>query len=123
VLAKLGAVGCPFEVRRSAVAQYLVSMELPEAAGPTEPLPSIESAVGLMQSALLPSLQSLLALKAQGKVLTGGYRSGREQSLMLIMEAESEEEVLETLRSLPCWNDEADTDVARLHVIEELSGE
>ena len=105
------------------MAHYLVSMELPEAAGPTEPLPSIESVVGLMRSALLPSLEALLALKAQGKVIAGGYPSGRDQRLMLIMEADSEEEVLETLRSLPCWNDEADTKVARLHVIEELSGE
>jgi hypothetical protein len=103
------------------MAQYFVSMELPEAAGPSEPLPSIESVVGLMRSALLPSLETLLALKAQGRVVAGGYPSGRQQSLMLIMEAESEEEVLETLRSLPCWNDEAYTKVARLHVIEELS--
>jgi hypothetical protein len=105
------------------MAQYLVSMELPEAAAPTEPLPSIESVVGLMRSTLLPSLEALLALKAQGKVLTGGYPSGQQQRLMLIMEAESEEEVYETLQSLPCWNGVVNPEVARLHVLEELSGE
>ena len=40
------------------------------------------------------------------------------------MEAESEEKVFETLRALPCWPDVEDkTEVARLHVLEELSGE
>jgi hypothetical protein len=105
------------------VAQYLVSMNLPEAAGPNEPLPSIERVVGLMRSTLLPSLESLLALKARGKVVAGGYPSGSRQSLMLILEAESEDEVFETLWSLPCWNDVVDTEVTRLHVLEELSGE
>jgi hypothetical protein len=106
------------------MAQYLVSIDLPEATGPNEALPSIERVVGLMRSTLLPSLESLLALKARGKVVAGGYPSGPKQSLVLIMEAESEEEVLETLRSLPCWTDVANnTEVARLHVLEELSGE
>jgi hypothetical protein len=105
------------------MAHYLVSLDLPEAADPNESLPSIERVVGLMRSTLLPSLESLLALKAQGKVVAGGYPSGRGQSLMLIMEAESEEEVLETLQSLPCWNEVVNTEVARLHVLEELYGE
>jgi hypothetical protein len=105
------------------MAQYLVSMDLPEAAGPNETLPSLERVVGLMRSTLLPSLESLLALKARGKVVAGGYPSGREQSLILIMEAESEEEVHETLQSLPCWNDVENKEVRRLHLLEELSGE
>jgi hypothetical protein len=76
-----------------------------------------------MRSTLPPSLESILALKAQGKVVAGGYPSGPKQSLILIMEAESEE-VFETLRALPCWPDVEDkTEVARLHVLEELSGE
>jgi len=105
------------------MAQYLVSMDLPEASGPDEPLPSIEGVVDLMRSTLLPSLESLLALKTRGKVVAGGYPSGPRQSLILIMEAESKEEVFETLQSLPCWNDVVNTEVARLHVLEELSGE
>ena len=105
------------------MAHYLVSMDLPEGAGPTEPLPSIERVVDLMRSTLLPSLESLLALKARGKVVAGGFASGREQNLMLIMEAESEAEVFETLQSLPCWNDVVNSEVTRLHILEELSGE
>lgn len=106
------------------MAQYLVSIDLPEATAPNEALPSIERVVGLMRSTLLPSLESLLALKARGKVVAGGYPSGQKQSLVLILEADSEEEVFETLRSLPCWTEVANnTDVARLHILEELSGE
>ena len=105
------------------MAHYLVSMDLPGGAGPTDPLLSIERVVDLMRSTLLPSLESLLALKAQGKVVAGGLPSGREQSLMLIMEAGSEEEVVESLRSLPCWNEAATPEVTRMHVLEELSGE
>ncbi len=105
------------------MAQYLVSMDLPETSGPNEPLPSIEGVVDLMRSTLLPSLESLLALKTRGKVVAGGYPSGPRQSLILIMEAESKDEVFETLQSLPCWNDVVNTEVARLHVLEELSGE
>jgi hypothetical protein len=106
------------------MAQYLVSMDLPEATGPSEALPSIEGVVRLMRTTLLPSLESLLALKARGKVVAGGYPSGQKQSLVLVLEAESEEEVFETLRALPCWTDVEDkTEVAQLHVLEELSGE
>ena len=103
------------------MAQYLVSLDMPEAAGPNDPLPSIDKLVDLMRSTLLPSLESLLALKARGKVVAGGYPSG-QQNLILIMEADSEEEVFETLRSLPCWKEVVDAEVARLHILEELSG-
>ena len=105
------------------MAHYLVSMDFPEATGPGDSLPSIEKVVGLMRKILLPSLESLLALKAQGKVVAGGYPSGPKQSLILIMEAESEDEVLETLQTLPCWNDAVTKEVAPLRVLEELSGE
>ena len=105
------------------MAHYLVSMDLPGGAGPTGPLPSIERVVDFMRSTPLPSLESLLALKVRGKVVAGGFTSGREQSLMLIMGAGSEEAVVESLRSLPCWNEEVTPEVTRLHVLEELSSE
>jgi hypothetical protein len=41
---------------------------------------------------------------------------------MLIVEADSEEEVLGMLERVPCWDASA-TDVARLHAFEEISGE
>ncbi|MBA3791268.1 MAG: hypothetical protein H0X23_08525 [Rubrobacter sp.] len=102
------------------MAQYLVTMDLPEA-GPDGPLPSIEGLVGTIRQTVLPSLEALIALKAQGRVLAGGYPSG-QRSIMLIVEADSEERVLEMLQRVPCW-DMSVTDVARLYALEEPPGE
>jgi hypothetical protein len=100
--------------------QYLVTMDLPEAE-PDGPLPSIEGLLGTIRKTVLPSLEALTALKAQGRVLAGGYPSG-QRSIMLIVEADSEEGVLGMLERVPCWDVSA-TDVARLHALEDLSGE
>ncbi len=100
--------------------QYLVTMDLPESE-PNGPLPSLEGLVGTIRETIFPSLEALISLKAQGKVLAGGYPSG-QRSIMLIVEADSEESVLETLGRVPCWDASA-TKVARLHALEELSGE
>jgi hypothetical protein len=102
------------------MAQYLVTMDLPEAE-PDGSLPSIEGLLGTIRERILPSLEALTALKAQGKVLAGGYPSG-QRSIVLIVEADSEEGVLEMLERVPCWDASA-TDVARLHAFEDLSGE
>ena len=102
------------------MAQYLVTMDLPETA-PGGSLPSIEELLGTIRKTILPSLEALAALKTQGKVLAGGYPSG-QRSIMLIVEADSEEGVLEMLEQVPCWDVSA-TDVARLHAFEDLSGE
>ncbi|MDQ3639559.1 MAG: hypothetical protein M3426_16550 [Actinomycetota bacterium] len=102
------------------MAQYLVTMDLPEAE-PDGPLPSIEGLVGTIRKTILPSLEALSALKAQGRVLAGGYPSG-QRSIMLIVEADSEERVLGMLQRVPCWDLSA-TDVARLYALEEPPGE
>ena len=98
--------------------QYLVMMDLPEAE-PDGSLPSIEGLLGTIRETVLPSLQALSDLKAQGRVLAGGYPSG-QRSIMLIVEADSEEGVLEMLQRVPCWDASA-TNVARLHALEEFS--
>jgi hypothetical protein len=100
--------------------QYLVTMDLPEAE-PDGSLLSIEGLLGTIRKTILPSLEALSALKAQGKVLAGGYPSG-QRSIMLIVEADSEEGVLEMLERVPCWDASA-TDVARMHALEDLSGQ
>ena len=102
------------------MAQYLVTMDLPEAE-PDGPLPSIDGLVGTIRKTILPSLEALSALKAQGRVLSGGYPSG-QRSIMLIVEADSEEGVLEMLQRVPHW-DAPSTEVTRLHALEEVSGE
>ena len=100
--------------------QYLVTMDLPEAE-PDGSLPSIEGLLGTIRETVLPSLEALAALKAQGRVLAGGYPSG-QRSIILIVEADSEEGVLEMLGRVPCWDASA-TDVARLHAFEDLWSE
>ena len=100
--------------------QYLVTMDLPEAE-PDGSLPSIEGLVGTIRETILPSLEALMALKAQGRVLAGGYPSG-QRSIMLIVEADSEEGALEMLQRVPHW-DAPSTEVTRLHALEEVSGE
>jgi hypothetical protein len=102
------------------MAHYLVTMDLPEAE-PDGSLPSIEGLLGTIRKTVLPSLEALSALKAQGRVLAGGYPSG-QRSIMLIVEADSEGEVMEMLERVPCWDASA-TEVARLHALEDLSGE
>ena len=99
------------------VAKYLVPMDLPEAE-PDGALPSIEGLLGTVRETILPSLEALSALKAQGRVLAGGYPSG-QRSIMLIVEADSEEGVREMLGRVPCWDASA-TEVARLHAFEDL---
>src|SRR4028119_497068 len=100
--------------------QYLVTMDLPEAE-PNGSLPSIEGLLGTIRKTVLPCLEALTALKAQGRVLAGGYPSG-QRSIVLIVEADSEEGVLEVLERVPCWDASA-TAVARLHAFEDLFGE
>jgi hypothetical protein len=41
------------------------------------PLLPVERLVGVIREAVLPSVESLIALKTQGKVLTGGYPIGQ----------------------------------------------
>jgi hypothetical protein len=98
---------------------YLVTMDLPETE-PDGPLPSIEGLVGTIRESILPSLEALSALKAQGKVLAGGYPGGR-RSIVLIVESDSEEGVREMLGRVPCWDVSA-TDVARLRALEDPPG-
>ena len=57
------------------MAHYLVTMDLPEGE-PNGPLPAFEALVGTIRETILPSLEALIALKAQGKVLAGGTRAG-----------------------------------------------
>ena len=102
------------------MAHYLVTMDLPEAE-PDGPLPSIEGLVGTIRETVLPSLEALIALKARGRVLAGGYPSG-QRSIMLVVEADSEEGVLGMLERVPCWDASA-TEVVRLHALEELPAE
>jgi hypothetical protein len=101
------------------MARYLVSMDLPPETTPDGVLPSIEGLLGTVRETILPTLEALSALKERGVVLDGGYPSGK-RSIMLIMEADSEERALEMLEGVPGW-EASNTEVSRLHTLEELS--
>ncbi len=78
------------------VAQYLVTMDIQTA----DPLLPIDRLVGVVREAILPSLEALTDLEARGKVVTGGYPEG-ERFLVMVVEADSEEELQKVLDGLP----------------------
>jgi muconolactone delta-isomerase len=81
---------------RTIVTQYLVTMDIQTA----DPLLPIDRLVEVVSEAILPSLKTLADLKARGKVVTGGYPEG-ERFLVMVVEADSEEELREVLDGLP----------------------
>src|SRR5215216_5014964 len=68
--------------------QYLVTEEL---INPGPLLPP-DQLVGIMRQWVLPSMDALINLKSEGKIVAGGVRVG-ERALVLIFEAESNEEL------------------------------
>jgi hypothetical protein len=69
-----------------------------------------------IRGTILPSVESLAQLQAQGKVVPGGYPIGRP-TIMLLVDAESEEELYEIVEGLPIWEQ---VEITRMQVLEEL---
>ena len=78
--------------------QYLVTEELID---PGPQLPP-DQLVGIMRQWILPSMDALIDLKSEGKIIAGGLPVG-ERALVLIFEAESNEELDSILQGLPLW--------------------
>lgn len=78
--------------------QYLVTGEFIE---PGSLLPP-DQFVGIMRQAVLPSHDVLSNLKAEGKLIAGGYSVG-ERAAAFIFEADSNEELDALLLGLPYW--------------------
>jgi muconolactone delta-isomerase len=76
--------------------QYLVTEELIDL-GPQLPPDQL---VGIMRQWVFPSMDTLIKLKSEGKIIAGGLRVG-ERALVLIFEAESNEEMDTILQRLP----------------------
>jgi muconolactone delta-isomerase len=55
-----------------------------------------------MRQFVLPSMDALINLQSEGKIIAGGVRVG-ERALVLIFEAESNEELDGILQRLPLW--------------------
>jgi muconolactone delta-isomerase len=78
--------------------QYRVTEEL---INPGPQLPP-DQLVGIMRQWVLPSMDTLINLKSEGKIIGGRLRVG-ERALVLIFEAESNEELDTILQRLPVW--------------------
>jgi muconolactone delta-isomerase len=79
------------------MALYFVTLDLEKPADPQLP---VDRLAHIVREAILPSVEALIPLKAQGRLVTGGYLVG-ERSMMFVFEADSEEEVREVLEGLP----------------------
>lgn len=93
---------------------YLVTMNLIR----TDPLLPVDQLTRFIRGAILPSMESLTQLQAQGKVVSGGYPIGRP-AIVLLVDAASEEELQEILEGLPIW-DHVEAETRRMQGFEEL---
>jgi hypothetical protein len=96
------------------MAKYFVTMDIEQA----DPLLPVDRLVSVIREAILPSVEALASLTAQGKVVTGGYPIG-DRFMVFVVEADSEEEVHEVLESLPL-SGVARTSVRRPAMFDEL---
>ena len=78
--------------------QYLVTGEFIDPG----PLPPPDQLAGMLRQAVLPSHDVLTNLKAEGKLLAGGYAVG-ERAAAFIFEVDSNEELDSLLMGLPYW--------------------
>jgi muconolactone delta-isomerase len=96
------------------MALYLAKMNLKR----SDPLLPVDQLTQFIRSAVLPSVESLTRLQAQGKVVYGGYPVGRP-AIVLLVDAHSEEELYEILESLPLW-EQVEVEITRMQGFEEL---
>ena len=114
-----GASDRPMWHHRPRMALYFVTMKISEPPDPGAAPLTLERLTNLLREAIVPTLETLLDLKEQrGKEILGGYLEG-QQSMVLIMQADSEEEVQEVLEGLPVRR-ESDVEVSRLRFVEDL---
>ena len=83
-----------------------------------DPLLPVDQLAKLIRGAVLPSVESLTKLQAQGKLIYGGYPIGRP-AIVLLVEAHSQKELYEILESLPLW-EQVEVEARRMWDYEEL---
>jgi muconolactone delta-isomerase len=79
------------------MALYFVTMDVEE---PDDPRLPVDRLANIVREAILPSVEALIPLRTQGRLITGGYLVG-ERTMVFVFEADSEEEVREVLDDLP----------------------
>jgi hypothetical protein len=94
---------------------YLVSMNLRRA----DPLLPVDQLTEFVRDAILPSMEALTRLQAEGKVVSGGYPVGGRPAIVLLVEANTERELYEILEDLPLW-EQVEVEARRMQGLEEL---
>ena len=94
--------------------KYLVTMNLRSA----DPLLPVDQLTKHIRDVVLPSVESLTKLQAQGKLIYGGYPIGRP-AIVLLVESHSEKELYEILEGLPLW-EQVEVEARRMQGLEEL---
>ena len=93
---------------------YLVSMNLRRA----DPLLPVDQLTEFVRDAILPSMEALTRLQAEGKVVSGGYPVGGRPAIVLLVEANTERELYEILEDLPLW-EQVEVEARRMQGLEE----
>src|ERR687897_3436589 len=94
--------------------QFMVNINLLK----VDPLLDIGQLTDIVREKILPSLDALKDLQSKGKVIAGGHPVG-QRYMVLLMEAESEDEVRKLLGELPL-SELGDMQVTELKSFEEL---
>ena len=94
---------------------YFVTMDIEPDAYPSLPAGGLAR---IVRDAILPSVEALIPLKVEGKLVTGGYLVG-EGTMVFVFEADSEEEVREMLDGLPL-SGVAKPDIRRMRALGEM---
>jgi hypothetical protein len=94
---------------------YLVSINLRRA----DPLLPLDKLTELVRDTILPSVEALTRLQAQGKVVSGGYPIGGQPVIVLLVDANTESELYEILKGLPLW-EEVEVEAKRMWALDEL---
>jgi hypothetical protein len=99
------------------MALYFVTMDVEEPADPRLP---VHRLANIVREAILPTVEDLIPLGAQGRLITGGYLVG-EGTMVFVFEADSEAEVREVLEELPL-SGVTTPKVRRMRTLGELHG-
>jgi muconolactone delta-isomerase len=96
------------------MALYFVTMDMK----PVDPRLPVDRLANIVRVAILPSVEALIPLGDQGKLVTGGYLVG-ERSMVFVFEADSEDEVREVLDDMPL-SGVATADVKHMRALGEM---
>ncbi len=98
------------------MALYFVTMDLKPEVAPSMPVGGLAR---IVREAILPSLEALVPLGLEGRLVTGGYLLGEGQ-MVFVFEADSEEEVRQTLDELPLSVVAEEPEIRRMRSLGEM---